>query len=246
MDRKKLRLTKEYFTDSLRVNLPIIAMSGTVTVACFLLFILQLSDAPVTETLQLSPSNPWGVFTSIFLHRSWEHLTANLAMLGVWNLYVVILPSLLSDGQKRGRASFFLPVVFGSAVLSQILWVVALNNANAGASFSSVGASGLVYSFSGAVLGFALTNATDAFTKYKTEANKKRARFVMAGNGLVVAMLLAIVLLIPDSFLSKGPGINAFVHGLAFVFGLFAVMAKENFLPTIRRILIRPTPKEGA
>jgi hypothetical protein len=83
---------------------------------------------------------------------------------------------------KRKIESFFLASSFGSAMISNILWLLATSK-------SSVGASGLVYATEGSLLGFSLVNGLQLLYFSKLRAQKLSTIFVVMMN-LLVSLLI--------------------------------------------------------
>jgi membrane associated rhomboid family serine protease len=223
--------------ESGRANLPIIGLSSVMSAICGLLFVIETYGVPATSFLALSPSTPWGIFTLMFVHNGWDHLSGNISMIWAWTALVFLLDSVHSQAERRRKAVFFVVVVVASAVVAHATWFVIAMMSNNGP-FSSVGASGLTFAFGGAVLGFAVMNATHAIPRRGIAEQKKRANFVMMINFLVAGMIMILVLSNPAAFIAKGQG-NHFGHGVAFIFGLFGILLKENFIPMMKSTAMR-------
>lgn len=221
---------KEEFLKSLRLNRPVIVLAAAVTAATLVMYIFQLINNDVTITLQMSPSTPWGVFTSILLHRSWDHLLANIGALWGFTSYILLSISLVPDSERKGRAVSFVPVVVGSAVTADALWALAFQIVNPNIQFASVGASGLVFAVGGAALGLAVENIQDAALRARTvpEMPRRKIRGVILVNAIVVGFFLSMLLAAPDIFLSRTPGSNVFVHGVAFLLAFGLVVTRKH------------------
>ncbi len=226
----------ESMLESLRINRAILIAAGLTTVVSAVVFILSSLDGNVTRFLQLSPTNIWGVVTSIFVHSDSMHIASNMVFLWVWTLYIVILPeSFMSREQRLGRARFFVPAMFGAAIVTNIAWWAGRLMANPGLEFTSQGASGLVYAFSGGVFGFALMNMLHVPSKLKDKAiPRRKVVAAIMSNIVIVAMILGLVMIVPDIFLSKAPGNNVFAHGIGFLLGMGLVMGRE-YIPRFGR-----------
>src|SRR5690606_31653832 len=148
--------------ESTRVNLPIIITALITTAASLVIFSLSTYDSNVTKLLQLSPVTPWGVFTGIFVHSDEMHILSNLTMLWMWTLYIIGPVSFLTREERIKRAKFFVPAIVSSAIIVNLAWMIIFSEVNPGVEFTSRGASGLVYAFSGAALGFAAMNMVHA------------------------------------------------------------------------------------
>src|SRR5690606_22600431 len=109
-----------HFIEAAKTNRLAIGLAVAVTVVSFIMFSIQQLSQEVTRILELSPSNPWGFFTSIFLHRNWDHILGNMSGMWIWVFYILIAPSLLSEEEKKKRARFFIPAVLSAAIASAI------------------------------------------------------------------------------------------------------------------------------
>jgi len=85
-------------------------------------------------------------------------------------------------------------------------------------------ASGIVYSSEGVVMGFCMTNSLNIsdWEKYKTKG--KYSKLVIAFDLLLLIGLLFQIVFSAEVFLSAGTGVNAAVHGLAFLFSFFVAL----------------------
>ncbi|HEX7033257.1 MAG TPA: rhomboid family intramembrane serine protease [Nitrososphaera sp.] len=214
---------------SVRLNRPAVVLAAIVTAASLVTYIFQLANSEVTRTFQLSPATPWGIFTSIFLHSSLEHLLANIGALWIFTSYILLSVSLAPDSERKGRAVSLVPVVIGSAVIADALWALVFQIVNPNIQFASVGASGIVYAVGGSALGFAIADIQDAIAKARTvpETPHKKIKGVILVNAIVVGFFLSMLLAAPDIFLSKAPGSNVFVHGIAFLMAFGLVMTRK-------------------
>ncbi len=223
-----MKLFARRLIESAKVNLPIMITALITTAASLVIFSLSRYESNVTQLLQLSPLTPWGVFTGIFVHSDEMHIMSNLAMLWLWTVYIISPISFLTREERIKRAKFFVPAILGSAIVVNLAWMIIFAEVNPGVEFTSRGASGLVYAFSGAALGFAVMNIVHALPRYRGESSNKRAvTRVMFSNIIVVILIFGLAMFDTDLFLSKAPGSNVFAHGLGFMFGLGAVMARE-------------------
>jgi membrane associated rhomboid family serine protease len=237
MGRFKLGRLGANFAEPYRVITPVIAMSLVVTAASGLTFLLQIYGVPARESLGLTPSSPWGIFTMMFVHNGLSHLSGNVAMLWALTALIFLLGFVQFNGRRKRMVLFTITVV-GSAVLAHSVWLAITWSAEN--QVPSVGASGLTYAFSGATLSFALMNSVEAYSKRRIEDHRKKGNAALLVNGLVAGMLLIQIVIAPEVFLNVSEGTNSFGHGIAFLFGFFGIMARESFLPTIRSALIRP------
>lgn len=63
-----------------RTNLLIITLPSVMSAICGLLFLFQAYGIAATGILGLSP-NPSGIFTLVFVHNGWDHLSGNISMM---------------------------------------------------------------------------------------------------------------------------------------------------------------------
>lgn len=116
--------------------------------------------------------------------------------------------------RKAKKSNFFVITVVCSALLAHSIWLAMIWESENPT--PSAGASGLTYAFGGAVLSTAVQNATDSYSKLKTE-DKKRAKLFLSINGLAASMLLVLVVGGAEGFLNKSPGSNY----LGYQYGIF-------------------------
>jgi len=220
LDRIDLRLKtggKEYLR--LLLSYRALFLSGVI------LFIPNLLTLPLGNW-SLSPgfcnsimlcthdTSPWGVVTSVFLYDSWLNIPAYFLILVAY-----VSPSdYLKSDERRKRARFALVAMLFSAFLANSLWLLAKP-----ATFSW-GASGVVYGLWGVLLAFTLGDGMpnqikswDIKTWYK---NRSEARFAIS-NLVLFASTALVIVTEPGVFLSSGPGVNVFAHGISFLGGFF-------------------------
>ena len=183
--------------------------------ACSSLFVCSLVYPGLNDVLAASGRTPWGIVTSLFVHDGIEHLSFNMISLFVFSLVFASSNSFLSETEKKRRIHFFFIVSFSAAILSNLLWITLIPQ------IGTIGASGTVYASEGVMMGFCMMNSLNMldWAKYKTKG--KYPRLVIAFNLLVLISLLLQILFSAGTFLNVGAGVNAAVHGLAFLFSFF-------------------------
>ncbi len=170
-----------------------------------------------------SPSTPWGVVTSMFVHSSfWEHYLPNIILLFFFASAFVSTNTLLPAMVKRQRQFAFLIVMFASAVAANI---VSLLVQPAGL---SRGASGLVYAAWGVATAFCTFNVLPKafrrqdFAQYYFE--KSHLLWVI-WNLCISVLFVGTAAIAPAAFLGVGPGVNVIAHGLSYLFAFGGTVA---------------------
>ena len=98
-------------------------------------------------------TTPWGIITSIFVHRDLNHFMSNMISLLLYTALFIFTNMNLSEHEKKRRSVFFLRVVFLSATLANVGWIIVAPN------IFSAGSSGAVYASLGIMFGFSLINS---------------------------------------------------------------------------------------
>jgi len=216
-------------TDLLRINRPVLAVAVFVSTLSSLVFLATLYKPDLTHTLYLSVDTPWGIVTSIFLHKDLAHLSVNLLFLWFWTIYVIFPDSLLSREERRGRLRIFVPTVFGAAIVANIIWVIISSPG-----YNTQGSSGLVFAVLGTAVGFLLVNMMNVVSRFKAlQITKRRKVNALMSNIIPLAFFLMLIVFYTDLFLVVAPGVNVFVHGTAFLIGFFVMLMRE-YVPFMR------------
>lgn len=154
----------------------------------------------------------WGIVTSVFIYDSWTNIPSYFAILVVYAQF----SDQLNPSERRRRAKFSAIAIFVAAFVANALWVRLLP------STYSWGPSGVVYALWGMMLAFTLFDGMprspmglDPRTWYKDKKERKAAFGSLAMFAATAVMLVTE----PSVFLSAGPGINVFVHGMSFMGG---------------------------
>jgi membrane associated rhomboid family serine protease len=113
----------------------------------------------------------------------------------------------LSKEEAGMRVSFFLKVIFLSAIVSNFLWIAIAPQSNV------VGSSGLVYASQGVVMGVALLNGVRVVELSKL--NKREKGWSMI-NLIIFGFMFIQILIQPQVFLNVGPGVASSVHAFSF------------------------------
>ena len=186
---------------------------GVVTIVSILVYINSFIFPLLYNATVASGGTPWGVFTSLFVHTSLDHLTLNIV--GLWGFLGVFIATnfLLEEREKKERSIFLLAVAFFMAIFSNAFWVWLIP------SIGTAGASGIVFALQGSVLGFALLNSL-GLKNIRKEQNRKR-RIQLAGfysfNLVVFVTLFLQIVLAPTIFLNVATAVNVVIHGVAFL-----------------------------
>jgi membrane associated rhomboid family serine protease len=165
-----------------------------------------------------SGPTPWGVFTSLFVHSSINHLALNMVGLLIFSVLFAATNIFLDEQERKERSVFTVVVVFLMAILSNALWVFLIPR------IGTAGASGIVFALQGSILGFAFLNSIGLKDVRKEQNRKRRVRlvaFCMFNLTVFVAFFVQIVLA-PSVFLNVATTVNVVVHGVSFL-GAFLV-----------------------
>ena len=156
----------------------------------------------------------WGIVTSVFVYDSWTNIPSFFAILIVYAQFSDRLDSI----ERKRRAKFSAVAIFVAAFAANALWVHFLP------STYSWGPSGVVYALWGVMFAFTLFDGMpksptglDPRNWYKDKKERKAAFGSLAMSTATAAMLFTE----PAVFLSAGPGIIVFVHGVSFLGGYF-------------------------
>jgi membrane associated rhomboid family serine protease len=156
------------------------------------------------------------VFTSVFLYDGWENAPVYFLLL----VSYVAFSDVLQPGERRKRAHFTSVIVFATAILANILWLIAKPLTY------SWGASGVVYALWGVLTAFTII---DGLPKYARSADprtwypNKKERDSAVGNLAIFSSTALFLILDPTQFISSGPGINSFVHAVSFLGGYLSI-----------------------
>jgi len=216
--RKGLRRFKAVFLTFLVVLILSVTIYG-----------VSLINPRLNDILVASPRTPWGIVTSLFTHLGIQHLTLNMAALfGYFAIFITSNIFLSSEESKR-RVRFFILIIFVMAIISNLAWIILRPDIN------TTGASGLAFASEGAVTAFALINSFRLVDigKYDLKRQKSLLAIYLYNLAFFVFLFLYIILA-PPLFLSVAPGVNAFVHGIAFYTSLVAVILSFQIFPLIR------------
>jgi hypothetical protein len=199
-------------------RLPSFAVVGIAGVVLFLpsLFLPPLN--PVVAILQTckytilcsNAATPWGIVTGIFLFDGWANVNLYLELLVIFVISNVVLPPL----EISKRSAFCVILIFASAIISAATWLLIRPWTE------SYGPSAVVYAFIGFVIGMSLLNVVPRgrtladFRAYYSSFSNVALGIL---NLLVAGVILTQIFLSPDTFLSVGPNVNVFEHGVSFL-----------------------------
>ncbi len=181
----------------------------------------NLSAAPtICGALMLCThgSTPWGAVTSVFLYDAWANIPAYFAILAT---YVAFSDSIGPD-ERRNRGRFAAVTIFPVATLANVLWMLARPTTY------SWGPSGVVYALWGILFAFTLQDGLPQHAKHldpRTWYNSKKETSSALSNLAIFAATAMIMVVEPAQFLSAGPNINVFAHGVSFLGGYFLTNA---------------------
>lgn len=160
-------------------------------------------------------STMWGIVTSVFLYDSWTNIPSYFAILIVYAQF----SDQLDPIERRRRAKFAAAAMFGAAFVANAFWVHFLP------STYSWGPSGVVYGLWGVMLAYTLFDGMPKSPKGldpRRWYDGKKERKAAFGSLAMFAATTVMLTTETSVFLSAGPGINVFVHGVSFMGGYFA------------------------
>jgi len=190
----------------------------------------SLIDPRLSGIFVASPRTPWGIVTSVFTHSELQHLGFNLTALFVYFMIFITSNIFLPNEESERRVRFFLLTIFLMAITSNLAWIILRPDIN------TTGASGLVFASEGAVTGFTLLNSFRLIDVGKQDSKRRKLLLIVYLYNLALFVFLFLqIVLAPSLFLNVAPGINAFVHGIAFYINFVAVILFFNIFPLMRR-----------
>ena len=190
------------------------------SILCYIIFNISINFTWITTKFMASKETPWGVFTSLFIHRNLNDLLLNLLGLGSFFLIFTFSNIHLLSKERSKRASFFLASIIFSALLSNFIWILIID-------IGTIGASGLIYSSEGAVTGFCLLNSWYIYDEIKTKNNKEN-RGSLIINFLIFSAIIAWIVFYTNSFLSYNRDVNVLIHGSSFVVAFILAIESSN------------------
>lgn len=179
------------------------------------IFIQSINEGTL-NLFSASRSTPWGVFTSLFINLSFPNFFNNFLAIFAFLLFFILGNNYLQQTEKRKRNLFSTITIFVSAIIANIIWVVANPN-------PAFGASGITFSLAGVVLVFALFNLADA---NQMKGQKKYILIQWLINPLAIVFVLIEV---ADQFANAvsllGLGVNVLVHLWGFLVSAFFIIS---------------------
>jgi len=180
------------------------------------IYIISSTYPMFNDILKASPTTPWGIVTSLFVHQGLEHLAFNMAGLFAFFFLFSVTQLHLSKQEVEKRVSLFLIAMFLMAIFSNILWMILVPQA------STAGSSGLVFASEGIFTGFTLLNGLQIMELLKNGwKNRKRLMAIHLCNLAIFGALFVQIVFAPQIFLNVAPAVNAFVHGVSFLGSFF-------------------------
>jgi membrane associated rhomboid family serine protease len=187
--------------------------------ACGTVLIGSLINPGLNDALEASRGTPWGIVTSLFAHATIEDFIGNMLALFIFFIIFAICNSFLSYDEKNKRMIFLIVVSFIMAIVANLVWVLLAPNGAA-----TLGASGIVYSAEGITVGFALFNGLLIIDWRRFNTKEIYSKVLIASNLIIAIVFVVQGVFFTSLFLGVEPGVNAAVHGLAFLFSLFVTV----------------------
>lgn len=212
----------------------LIGVAFTIFVILNLAFFVPTTlSQTLSGALSLTPDQPWGIITSVFVHDGPVHLAPNVVFFAVWCILLVALNSLKPVEQRFSESRFFLWAIFISGFLTNGIELLVWSSTGA-TGVSSLGSSGVVYSALGFVFATALFNFPRNMSRFSSMLMKMASgrklvdfpvrRTFLAGV-LTPAVFLGIIftlVLSPNDFFAAVRGADVFGHATGFLLGLAA------------------------
>jgi len=205
------------FTMVFMVFLSVVTLSVMVFVANMYRF------SGLNEVLAVSPSTPWGVVTSLFVHADEAHLFSNMIALFLFLLLLVGSNVFLPKEEIKRRILDSMVVIFPLPIVLNLLVIFTLP------SVKMIGSSAIVYALEGRCLGYAFLNALE-LRKVRTYAqNKRKMTLASSLSNLIVfvGFILNLVLLIPALLQENMLTAVLWVHIVAIGGGYLTVLLHE-------------------
>jgi hypothetical protein len=196
---------------------PVFLAFGSVIAASILIYVNSFVFPGLNTILMASGQTPWGIFTSLFVYYGSDHLLYNVAGILIFSFLFILTNFFL--GSERKPRSIFLPiVVFLTAILSNLFWVIVLPYT------PNSGASGVAFALQGVFLGFCLLNCLALKNAVKEKGSRQKNLLFKSSlvNLTLLAMFIIWTQVQPNKFLNIAYGVNILVYLIAFVgsFGL--------------------------
>jgi membrane associated rhomboid family serine protease len=180
--------------------------------------------------LAVSVNTPWGILTSLLLHKDWLHFSQNMISLLFYAFLFATTNMHLISQEKGKRSSFFLRVIFFSAILANVIWIIILPKEK------SIGSSGIVYASVGTTMGFSLNNTFRDFRSMWRNLKKKnislknflKENLLGIWNLFVFSLILIYIIIDPAGFLSAGLGVNTVVHFTGFLMAFLVTIITQR------------------
>lgn len=163
-----------------------------------------------------SRATPWGLFTSLLVYDGWQNAAVFFILAGVY----LPLSTSVDRETRKGRSRFMAAVAMVVAVASNAVWAALVPYS------TSFGQSGVVYAAWGLLLAFCVMDMLPRGPQgspWKLHYSTKEERSTAITNLAFVVATVGSIVSNPGQFLNVGPGVNAFVHAIAFLGGYFAV-----------------------
>jgi len=175
----------------------------------------------MTETLWLSADRPWGILTSVFVHKDSSHLIGNLEFFLIWSLLFLLINWHFNKETRQMYAKVFLWLIFLSAFVTNTAEFIVRWLPSGVTNVGSWGASGIVYAAAGMCMASALTVLAISLTGL-TQLGDLKLKIGRLSFGVLVATLLTLyVVQDPRTFLNVAPNVNVYAHGYSFLIAFF-------------------------
>jgi membrane associated rhomboid family serine protease len=208
-----------------------------------LFFCLTSLSESLLSLLSLSPEQPWGVFSSVFVHDGLGHLASNLTGFVAYSIMFVFLNVLNTPDNRAKSSRMFLLIVFAAGFVTNaaelLVW-----GATGTTNLVSRGASGMVYAALGVVFASSIVNLSgnmSVFTRVLARLSHKKkgrkvvdwhTRIVILTGILTPAILFTVfswLVVTPDDFFNVGPGVDVFGHAMGFLLGFIGSLVLLMF-----------------
>ncbi len=171
--------------------------------------------------MSLSWRTPWGVITSILIHRDIEHFLLNFQAMLTFLLFYILLNILNEDVKSNHLPFYFSPFI--SAILANSYSLLIFPE------YASLGASGVSSAMESYDFVLALTYSIADF-KGRGNPRYVNNKYVSLFNAFVIFYIFLDTIFSPSY--SRNPNYNAFVHWISFFanFIIVVIIFSEELL----------------
>lgn len=204
----KHRLTRREIWETIRtiVVFYLVLITGSV-----LLYVAEMNEPSLLPLLSLARATPWGIITSIFAHKSLEHLLLNMINIVISSFLLLGLLLFNGEGNPKRTSLFFCLCPFISGIITNVLFLSLAPQSK------SLGASGVLFAIVGVLL---MASLMGIFRKMRAVTIKtyfSRHLLHFSYHIFIFLFYFLQTIFIPTIFLNVSQGVNVFVHAISFL-----------------------------